>query len=190
MPEASGSSRVSTTVAGGSRQRCATGLRCHAGAVGSSRSLHTAGLGNAACWDIAFFACVSAQLVRTLRHQATARVCDPNPCSRGGHIARVGLLSIGPGLDDSRLPLCRDPSSATLPLVQGPVKRHFAAHVELPVRLFPFVLWSDGSQLKIIGGVKFHNVNISPANWPLHLMRSKKGYRRLGMLPVVDPDLQ
>ena len=50
--------------------------------------------------------------------------------------------------------------------------------------LYPYILWSDGSQMTV-GGHKFHRVNISPANWPLHLMRSKQGHKLLALLPVV-----
>ena len=42
----------------------------------------------------------------------------------------------------------------------------------------------SGSQLTI-GGSRFHAVNIVPANWPLHLMRSRMGSKRLALLPVV-----
>lgn len=72
--------------------------------------------------------------------------------------------------------------------VQGPVKQFFSGRADLPVILYPYLLWSDGSQLTVCG-TKFHVVNIAPANWPLQRLRSKKGHRRLALLPVVNPDL-
>ena len=102
----------------------------------------------------------------------------PNPCHAQGRA--TGMHRIMPA--DSFSPACRRPVARVL---QGAVKRHFAG-VNLPVIIYPFMLWSDGSQLNI-GGVKFHAVLIMPANWPLPHLRSKKGYRRLALLPVVDP---
>ena len=70
--------------------------------------------------------------------------------------------------------------------VQDAVRR---IHIRDGLRtvLFPYLLWSDGSQLTI-GGVRFHRVNISPANVPLHILRSKKGQKLVALLPVADAD--
>ena len=73
--------------------------------------------------------------------------------------------------------------------VQIRVKKHFLHEKTLRVVLCPFALWSDGSQTTV-GRASFHNVNIMPANWPLKHLRSKRGYKRLAELPVVDSDLK
>ena len=68
------------------------------------------------------------------------------------------------------------------------MKQRFSHVKKMRVVMYPYLLWSDGSKMKV-GESSFHFVNIVPANQPLKHMRSKRGSRRLARLPVVDTDL-
>ena len=94
------------------------------------------------------------------------------------HLATPSLRMSGPS---------RVSSAFVLPyrvVVQAAIKQVYSAQ-DVPCVLFPYLLWSDGSQLTN-DGKRFHPVNIVPANWPLELMRGQSAQKLLALMPVVE----